>query len=111
MREASMFAAIRRFSFRPDGTEELMRTVESDFAPSLTQIPGFVAYHLVDIGENSAISVSIFQSKDAAEQSSHLADELAGRLSHLGLTHFDVFTGEVGVQRLAPQATSPGYTK
>jgi hypothetical protein len=107
-----MFAAIRRFSFKPGTVDEVMHSIESEFVPSLAQIPGFVAYHVVDIGENKAISVSVFESKDGAEQSSRLADEVVrGKLSRLGATHLEILTGEVGVHRLAPQPAGARYTK
>ena len=45
------------------------------FVPIISGMPGFVAYYLVDAGDGVTVSTSVFEHKDAEEQSTFRAGE------------------------------------
>jgi hypothetical protein len=49
--------------------------VEEDFVPIISEMPGFVAYYCVDAGDGVTVSTSVFEHKDAEEQSNFRAGE------------------------------------
>jgi hypothetical protein len=69
--EPDMFASIRRY--RTKDIAELTRRVNEGFLPLIEQSPGFVAYYVVDGGDGWAASISLFETRGGAEQSTLLA--------------------------------------
>lgn len=66
-----MFASIRQYgSSDPD---EVVRRVEDGFIPIISQTPGFIAYYVLDCGNNTLVSVSVFDSQAGADESTRLA--------------------------------------
>jgi hypothetical protein len=43
--------------------------------PIISEMPGFVAYYLVDAGDGVQVGISVFEHKDAEEQSTFRAGE------------------------------------
>ncbi|HET7234787.1 MAG TPA: hypothetical protein VFJ16_32535 [Longimicrobium sp.] len=68
-----MYASIRRY--RTPEPEEVRRRVEVGFLPMLRKQPGFVSYNLVHAGNGVMISVTVFQTREGAENSNRLAAE------------------------------------
>src|SRR5918994_5396611 len=68
-------------SFRGAGHEgvrdsqKVAQLVEEDYVPLISEMPGFVAYYCVDAGDGVMVSTSVFEHKDAEEQSTFLAGE------------------------------------
>ena len=78
-----MYATVRRYEGVTD-VSEAGRQVEEGFIPIISEIPGFVAYYWVDAGEGVMISTSVFEHKDAEEQSNWRAgDFVANNLASL----------------------------
>jgi hypothetical protein len=70
--------------------------VEEDYVPLISEMPGFVAYYLVDAGDGVTVSTSVFEHKDAEEQSTFLAGEfVAEHLAPLMPNPPQVTAGEV----------------
>ena len=69
-----MYGVIRRYRLA-EGAQiaDLMQRVQRGFVPILAQVPGFVAYHVVDLGDGGLVSVSVFEGQDAAEDSTRRA--------------------------------------
>jgi heme-degrading monooxygenase HmoA len=61
-----MFASIRKYNVKRGSVEELARRVQDDFVPMMRQIEGFQSYYLLDGGPDVLITISIFDSSDAA---------------------------------------------
>jgi hypothetical protein len=55
-----MYATVRRYEGVTD-VSEAGRLVEEGFIPIISEIPGFVAYYLVDAGEGVMVSTSVFE--------------------------------------------------
>jgi hypothetical protein len=58
---------------------EAGRLVDEGFIPIISEIPGFVAYYWVDAGEGVMISTSVFEHKEAEEQSNWRAGDFVAR--------------------------------
>jgi hypothetical protein len=72
-----MYAVVRRFEGVTD-TQEVARIVKEGFVPIISEMPGFVAYYWVDAGDGVVVSTSVFEHKDAEEQSTYRAGEFVG---------------------------------
>jgi hypothetical protein len=73
-----MYAAVRRYDGVTD-TKEVARQVEERFLPVLSEMPGFVAYYVVDAGDGVMVSTSVFEHQAAEEQSSWRAGEFVAQ--------------------------------
>ena len=69
-----MYATVRRYE-GVTNPSETGRWVREIFLPVISEIPGFVAYYLVDAGGGVIISTSVFQDKAASEESNRRAAE------------------------------------
>lgn len=70
-----MYAAIRQYHTDPDSVEEVVRQVNEGFVPLISDMPGFVAYFLLNAGQGEIGSVSVFQDQQSAEESNRRAEE------------------------------------
>jgi hypothetical protein len=70
--------------------------VEKDFLPIISEMPGFIAYYCVDAGDGVMVSTSVFEHKDAEEQSNFRAGEfVAEDLGLLSPNPPQITAGEV----------------
>jgi hypothetical protein len=68
----SGYLTVRRYAGVTD-SKEAARRVEEGFIPLLSKIPGFISYYWVDEGDGVMVSVSVFASREAEEESNRLA--------------------------------------
>jgi hypothetical protein len=61
-----MYVAVRRFA----GVRDSQKVAKEGFVPLISEMPGFVAYYLVDAGDGVTVSTSVFEHKEAEEQTS-----------------------------------------
>ena len=69
-----MYVAVRRYEGVTDPSEA-GRIVDEGFVPLISEIPGFIAYYWVDAGDGVMVSTSVFEHKDAEEQTNFVAGE------------------------------------
>jgi hypothetical protein len=69
-----MYAAVRRYEGVTDPSE-VARQVEEHFLPIISEMPGFVAYYVVDAGEGVMVSTTVFEHQAAEEESSWRAGQ------------------------------------
>ena len=69
-----MYATVRRYE-GVTNPSEVGRQVRETFLPLISEIPGFVAYYLVDAGGGVLISTGVFQDKATSEESNRRAAE------------------------------------
>jgi hypothetical protein len=67
-----MFVSIRRYRDVPS-TTKLCRDIELEFAPRLKRSPGFVAYYVIDGGDRTLTTVTVFSTPAMAEESNAAA--------------------------------------
>jgi hypothetical protein len=68
-----MYASIRRYVVHRESVDEIAGQIDEGFVPVIRNIPGFVAYYVVDTGTGIVISFSIFEDQTGAEQSAAAA--------------------------------------
>ena len=91
-----MHAAIRRYNMFPGAIETIRTRVNEELVPTMRQLPGFVAYYVVDGGDGTLIAISVFEDRAVAEDSTRQATTWAReRLSHLIRTAPVISTGAV----------------
>jgi hypothetical protein len=99
-----MYVAVRRYEDVTD-SRKVAQLGEEDYMPVISQMPGFVAYYLVDAGDGVMVSTSVFDHKDAEEQSTFRAGEFVGQdLDHLALNPPQVTAGEVVAYKVSSLA-------
>jgi hypothetical protein len=69
-----MYVAVRRYEGVTD-TQKVARIVNEGFVSLISEMPGFVAYYWVDAGDGVIVTTSVFEHKDAEEQSTFRAGE------------------------------------
>jgi hypothetical protein len=90
-----MYATVRRYEGVTDPSEAA-RLVDEGFIPIISEMPGFVAYYMVDAGDGVVISTSVFEHKEAEEQSNWRAgDFVAQREASLLPNPPQITAGEV----------------
>jgi hypothetical protein len=90
-----MYVAVRRFEGVTD-SQKVAKVAKEGFVPLISEMPGFVAYYLVDAGDGVSVSTSVFEHKDAEERSTFLAGEfVAEHLAPLMPNPPQVTAGEV----------------
>jgi hypothetical protein len=90
-----MYVAVRRYEGVTD-PQKVGQLVEEGFVPLISEIPGFVAYYWVDAGDGVMVSTSVFEHKDAEEQTNFVAGEFVQeQLAPLMPNPPQITTGEV----------------
>ena len=74
-----MYAVIRRYQFDQSASEALDRNLREHFVPLLKAMPGFVTYYWLNSGAGSGASLSVFDSREGAEESVRVAASFAQR--------------------------------
>ncbi len=90
-----MYVTIRQYAGVTGSADEI-RQRGQDAAAMIQEIPGFVAWYLVDAGGGTWLSVSIFEDRASAEESAvratrYIREHLADYFPHSP----EVTTGEV----------------
>jgi hypothetical protein len=97
-----VYASIRKYKTQAGASAELAQRVKQGFVPIISQAPGFVAYYVVDAGNDVVASVSIFQDQAGAEASNRMAAEwVKGNLAELVASPPEVTAGTVAVHKTA----------
>ena len=68
-----MFATIRRYDVDQTRIGELVKKTDETFLPSLTELPGFSGYSLIEAGNGVLSSISYFDTPEHADESTRLA--------------------------------------
>ena len=90
-----MYVAVRRYE-GVTNPSEAGRIVNEGFVPLISEIPGFVAYYWVDAGDGVMVSTSVFEHKDAEEQTNFVAGQfVAEHLAPLMPNPPQITAGEV----------------
>jgi hypothetical protein len=94
-----MYIAVRRYEGVSD-VQKVRQLVDEGFVPIISEIPGFVAFYWVDVGDGVVASTSVFEHKHAEEQSTIEAREFVQEhLAPLMPNPPQVTAGEVGVYK------------
>ena len=69
-----MYAAVRRYEGVRD-PQKVAKVGHEGFVPIISEMSGFVTHFLVDAGDGVMVATSVFEHKDAEEQSTFRAGE------------------------------------
>jgi hypothetical protein len=90
-----MYVAVRRYEGVTD-PQKVAKLGEEGFVPIISGMPGFVAHYLVDAGDGVLVGISVFEHKDAEEESTFVAGEfVAEHLEPLLPNRPQITAGEV----------------
>ena len=90
---------MRRFEGVSD-PQKVAKLGEEGFVPIISELPGFVAHYTVDAGDGVIVGISVFEHKDAEEQSTFRAGEFVEEhLAPLMPNPPQITAGEVGIYK------------
>jgi hypothetical protein len=104
------FASLRRYRLRTGSVSELMHTVDEVFADKIEAMDGFEAYHALDCEHGEVLSISMFRSQAAGEESDERALQFVSE--HLGgfdIERTEVIGGDVVVSRARSELLQPAH--
>ena len=76
--ESTAYLTVRRYDGVTD-SKEAARRVRDEFIPLISKLPGFISYYWVDEGDNVMISVSVYTTREAEEESNRMAADFVKR--------------------------------
>jgi hypothetical protein len=92
-----MHASIRTYA--ASDTREVARRASHGFVPILRGTPGFIAYYVVDGGDGTIASVSVFEDQAGTDESTRRAAEwVADNIAELVVSGPKLVAGEVTVE-------------
>lgn len=98
-----MYAAIRQYEIGAGSVRDMMDVVEKEFADTVAEQPGFVAYYVVASGGDEIVSVTMFSDEASAVRSNDLAAQFVReRLGGFDVSLTAGMSGEVMVTRGGP---------
>ena len=105
-----MHAMVRRYLVSERDIDEVARRVDTEFAEMISREPGFVDYQVIDCGDGTICSMTIFDTEEGARRSNELAGEwVEESLVDLRLERTQAFGGEVMVSRAADAVLEPAH--
>jgi len=69
-----MYVAVRRYEGVTD-PQKAGKVGQEGFVPLISEMPGFVAHYFVDAGDGVMVATSVFEHKEAEEESTFVAGE------------------------------------
>lgn len=92
-----MHAVIR--TYEASDPREVARRAGQGFVPILRGTPGFIAYYVVDGGDGSVASISVFEDQAGTDESTRRAAEwVADNIAELVVRGPKVLAGDVTVE-------------
>jgi hypothetical protein len=98
-----MYASIRRYEGRSRETiEEIIKRVEEGFVPIISASAGFISFNFIDTGDGVVATISVFETKAAAEESNKAsASWVKEALAEFATKPPEITTGEVRIAKSA----------
>ncbi len=96
-----MYMAIRKYQTTAGASiQEIVQRVQEGFVPIVSQTPGFVAYHIVNTGNGTVASVTLFEDQASSEESTRRAtDWVRQNLTSLLQLPAEITAGEVAYSK------------
>jgi hypothetical protein len=105
-----MHAMVRRYKVDREDIDEVAHRVDEQFVEQLSGEAGFCDYQVVDCGDGTICSITIFADEEGAQRSNQLAAKwVEEALGDLRLERTDAFGGEVLVSRAADAVLEPAH--
>jgi hypothetical protein len=105
-----MYMSIRTYRVGQGSIEDLMHRVDRDLAEAFSREDGFVAYQVVQTGDRTVASMTVFREREQAEASNELAAEwVADELADFDIERMGVMGGRVMVSRANADMLEPAH--
>jgi hypothetical protein len=110
-----MYASVRKYLVDADRVGDLMHRVDDTFAPRVEEMPGFVAYQVINAGEDRVgrdilFSITLCSDRDAADRSTEMAAEFVEtELGDIEIERVEAAAGEVGVSRAVSEVLEAAH--
>jgi hypothetical protein len=110
-----MYASVRKYLVDSERIDDLMHRVDEKFVPQLEQTPGFVAYQVIDAGEDRGgkaivFSITVCHDREAADRSIEIAAAFVeGELGDEEIERVEAAAGEVKVNRAVSEVLEAGH--
>ena len=106
-----MHAAIRQYQVDPGSVDEIRRGVTEGLLPRIKGVYGFQAYYAIDAGGGRMASISVFEDRAGAEESTRMAaDWRRQNMASLIPNPPEVLEGEVFANEAASAGPVSGVT-
>jgi hypothetical protein len=103
-------AMVRRYRVSDRELDEVAHRVDTEFAEMISREPGFVDYQVIDCGDGTICSMTIFETEEGARRSNQLAGEwVEESLTDLRLERTEAYGGNVMVSRAANAVLEPAH--
>jgi hypothetical protein len=91
--------------------DDLLHLVDTDFAETIAEVDGFVAYEVIDLGDGELMTLSVFRDFDAAMASDDLALEWVDSTlrPQFDIERTDARLGEIAVSRAQADVLVPAH--
>jgi len=76
------YLTVRRYDGVTD-SKEAARQIQEEFIPLISKIPGFISYYWVDENDGVMVSVSVFATREAEEESNRVAADYVKQHPHV----------------------------
>jgi hypothetical protein len=110
-----MYASVRKYNVDADRVDELIHRVDEKFVSRLEEVPGFVAYQVIDAGadrsgEARLFAITICSDREAADRSAEIATEFVDdELSDVEIERVEAATGPVRVSRAVAEVLEAAH--
>jgi hypothetical protein len=105
-----MHASIRKYRCRPEQIPEALHRIDEIFCPQLEEMPGFVAYEVVDCGDGTVSTFTVCRDRETADRSLDLAAEFVrDDLADIEIERLEALGGEVMVSRARDEVLEPAH--
>jgi hypothetical protein len=105
-----MYASVRRWRLDEESIDEALHLVDERLADQFAEQPGFVAYQVIDCGDGTACSITVFETELAAHRSNEVAARFVrDELLDFGPERLAAYQGEVKVSRARHAMLEPAH--
>ena len=105
-----MYATFRRYRMGAGSMDDAMHLADTELADRLAAEPGFIDYQVVATGDDTIMSMTIFEDEEQCLASNDIAAEFVREhLQAFEVERLDVFGGEVMVSRAAEKVLQPAH--
>jgi len=103
-----MYCSLRLYRADPAKLDDITHLVDTDFADTLSEEPGFIDYQAVACDDGRIFSLTMWQDEQGARRSEELAADFVGdKLAGFDITRTDTLIGDVRVSRARSEVLEP----
>ena len=105
-----MYVMVRRYRMGAGSMDDLMHTVDIQFADQLSEAsrreatpvqvpPGIASYQAINTGHGTLMTITVFETEQQCQQAQRASENIRKSLSEFQVEEIETFMGEVMVSR------------